>query len=52
MIEPSLEALARKYNCEKQVCRYCYARLHKKASNCRKCSSNELRPKKKLSNKK
>ena len=27
VIDPSLAALARSYNCDKQVCRKCYARL-------------------------
>uniref|UniRef100_A0A7S0UQE0 Ubiquitin-like domain-containing protein n=1 Tax=Polytomella parva TaxID=51329 RepID=A0A7S0UQE0_9CHLO len=51
IIEPSLQALARKYNQEKVICRKCYARLHPRAKNCRKkkCGhSNQLRPKKKL----
>eukprot|EP00163_Fabomonas_tropica_P024317 TRINITY_DN41_c0_g1_i4.p2 TRINITY_DN41_c0_g1~~TRINITY_DN41_c0_g1_i4.p2 ORF type:complete len:208 (-),score=75.32 TRINITY_DN41_c0_g1_i4:105-728(-) len=51
IIEPSLAVLARKYNCDKQVCRKCYARLPPRASNCRKkkCGhTNQLRPKKKL----
>ena len=51
VIEPSLMILARKYNCDKMVCRKCYARLHAKATNCRKkkCGhTNQLRPKKKL----
>eukprot|EP01069_Polyplicarium_translucidae_P011114 Polyplicarium_translucidae@DN3539_c0_g1_i1.p1 len=51
VIEPSLAVLARKYNCDKQICRKCYARLPPKATNCRnkKCGhSNQLRPKKKL----
>ena len=51
IIEPALMALARKYNCEKMICRKCYARLHPRAVNCRKkkCGhSNSLRPKKKL----
>lgn len=51
VIEPSLRVLAMKYNCDKQICRKCYARLHSKATNCRKrkCGhSNQLRPKKKL----
>uniref|UniRef100_A0A1E1WZ97 Ubiquitin-ribosomal protein eL40 fusion protein n=1 Tax=Amblyomma aureolatum TaxID=187763 RepID=A0A1E1WZ97_9ACAR len=51
VIEPSLRILARKYNCDKMICRKCYARLHPKATNCRKrkCGhSNNLRPKKKL----
>lgn len=50
-IEPSLLALARKYNCDKKVCRRCYARLPMRATNCRKkkCGhSNQLRLKKKL----
>uniref|UniRef100_A0A0G4G9Z9 Ubiquitin-like domain-containing protein n=1 Tax=Chromera velia CCMP2878 TaxID=1169474 RepID=A0A0G4G9Z9_9ALVE len=51
VIEPSLQILARSYNCDKQICRKCYARLPPRASNCRKKScghSNQLRPKKKL----
>merc|ERR1711974_310633 len=51
VIEPTLQALARKYNCDKKVCRGCYARLHARAHNCRKkkCGrSNQLRLKKKL----
>jgi len=51
VIEPSLQALARKYNCDKLICRDCYARLHPRATNCRKkkCGhSSHLRPKKKL----
>eukprot|EP00913_Durusdinium_trenchii_P008528 g8009.t1 len=51
VIEPSLAVLARKFNCEKMICRKCYARLHARAVNCRKkkCGhSNQLRPKKKL----
>lgn len=51
VIEPSLRILAMKYNCDKLICRKCYARLHSKATNCRKrkCGhSNNLRPKKKL----
>ncbi|KAH7588772.1 Ubiquitin family [Nakaseomyces glabratus] len=51
IIEPSLKALASKYNCEKSVCRKCYARLPPRATNCRKrkCGhTNQLRPKKKL----
>ena len=49
-MEPTLAALARKYNVEKKICRDCYARLPPKAMNCRKRScghSNHLRPKKK-----
>jgi len=49
--DPSLAMLARKFNCEKQICRKCYARLPPKATNCRKkkCGhSSQLRPKKKL----
>ena len=44
-------ALAKKTNCEKMVCRKCYARLPPRAKNCRKKScghTNQLRPKKKL----
>ncbi|UYV72536.1 RpL40 [Cordylochernes scorpioides] len=51
VIEPSLRILAQKYNCDKMICRKCYARLQLKATNCRKrkCGhSNNLRPKKKL----
>merc|ERR1712047_171265 len=51
VIEPTLRLLAQKYNCEKMICRRCYARLHPRAKNCRKkkCGhSNNLRPKKKL----
>ena len=51
VIEPSLMILARKYNCDKMICRKCYARMHSKASNCRKkkCGhTSQLRPKKKL----
>ncbi|CAN6175470.1 unnamed protein product [Urochloa humidicola] len=43
--------LARKHNEKKMICRHCYARLHPKATNCRKkkCGhSNALRAKKKL----
>ncbi|GJN08546.1 hypothetical protein PR202_ga26480 [Eleusine coracana subsp. coracana] len=53
IIEPSLQALARKYNQDKMICRKCYARLHPRAVNCRKkkCGhSNQLRPKKKIKN--
>merc|ERR1712062_268898 len=28
VIEPSLRLLAQKYNCDKMICRKCYARLH------------------------
>lgn len=51
IIEPSLKVLASKYNCEKMICRKCYARLPPRAVNCRKkkCGhTNQLRPKKKL----
>jgi ribosomal protein L40E/ubiquitin len=46
VMEPSLVDLARKHNCDKMVCRKCYARLQPKATNCRKCGHAELRPKK------
>ncbi|RKF76873.1 Ubiquitin-60S ribosomal protein L40 [Golovinomyces cichoracearum] len=51
IIEPSLKALASKYNCEKMICRKCYARLPPRAVNCRKkkCGhTSQLRPKKKI----
>eukprot|EP01053_Blabericola_migrator_P009040 Blabericola_migrator_1__9039@NODE_480_length_8144_cov_370_014362_g305_i1_p7_GENE_NODE_480_length_8144_cov_370_014362_g305_i1NODE_480_length_8144_cov_370_014362_g305_i1_p7_ORF_typecomplete_len132_score13_23ubiquitin/PF00240_23/1_1e39Ribosomal_L40e/PF01020_17/1_2e27Rad60SLD/PF11976_8/8_7e11Ubiquitin_5/PF18037_1/2_7e08Rad60SLD_2/PF13881_6/9_2e08Ubiquitin_2/PF14560_6/1_5e07DUF2407/PF10302_9/3_7e05Blt1/PF12754_7/0_00037UN_NPL4/PF11543_8/0_0019Ubiquitin_4/PF18036_1/0_36DUF2604/PF10790_9/0_0085TBK1_ULD len=50
-IEPTLVQLARSYNCEKMICRKCYARLPPKATNCRKkgCGhTSQIRPKKKL----
>ncbi|KAJ7749512.1 ubiquitin-carboxy extension protein, partial [Mycena maculata] len=34
----SLKVLASKYNCDKQICRKCYARLSPRATNCRKRS--------------
>ncbi len=52
-IEPNLQELARKYNCDKKICRKCYARLHPRATNCRKkkCGrTNQLRLKKKIRN--
>ncbi|KAK2381981.1 ubiquitin-60S ribosomal protein L40 [Trifolium repens] len=51
IFEPSLMALARKYNQDKTICRKCYFRLHPRAVNCRKkkCGhNNQLRPKKKI----
>ena len=48
MIEPNLKNLAQKYRCEKLICRRCYARLNIRANNCRKCSSTDLRIKKKI----
>ncbi|RZF38740.1 hypothetical protein LSTR_LSTR014294 [Laodelphax striatellus] len=51
VIEPTLRILAMKYNCDKMICRKCYARLHPRATNCRKkkCGhTNNIRPKKKL----
>jgi ubiquitin C len=51
IIEPSLLILAKKHNCDKQICRKCYARLPPRATNCRKkkCGhSSQLRVKKKL----
>ncbi len=51
VIEPSLAALARKYNTDKMVCRPCYARLAARATHCRKkkCGrSSDLRIKKKI----
>eukprot|EP00543_Licmophora_paradoxa_P000206 CAMPEP_0202453108 /NCGR_PEP_ID=MMETSP1360-20130828/11155_1 /ASSEMBLY_ACC=CAM_ASM_000848 /TAXON_ID=515479 /ORGANISM="Licmophora paradoxa, Strain CCMP2313" /LENGTH=178 /DNA_ID=CAMNT_0049072107 /DNA_START=274 /DNA_END=811 /DNA_ORIENTATION=+ len=49
--DPTLALLARGYNCEKAICRKCYARLPPRAKNCRKkkCGhTSQLRPKKKL----
>ena len=49
--DPSLSALAKETNCDKKICRKCYARLPIRAKNCRKkkCGhTNQLRPKKKL----
>jgi ribosomal protein L40E len=49
--DPSLAALAKTFNCEKMVCRKCYARLPPRAKNCRKkkCGhTNQLRIKKKV----
>ena len=48
MLEPNAKNLAQKYNCNKLICRKCYARLHIKSINCRKCGSKDLRLKKKL----
>jgi len=51
IIEPSLQILARKYNQDKLICRKCYARMHPRATNCRKkkCGrTSQLRPKKKI----
>lgn len=48
--DPSLQALAKSFIVDKQVCRKCYARLPKTSNICRKrnCKSTDLRPKKKL----
>jgi len=51
VFDPSLAALAKTFNCERMICRKCYARLPARATNCRKkkCGhTNQLRPKKKL----
>ena len=48
MIDPSSKLLAETTNCNKLVCRMCYARLSPRATNCRKCHSAQLRPKKRL----
>merc|ERR1719201_776109 len=51
VIDPTLAQLARKYNCNKMICRKCYARLPPRAKNYRKkkCGrTNQLRPKKKM----
>jgi large subunit ribosomal protein L40e len=49
-IEPTLLVLARKFNCEKMICRGCYARNPVRAVNCRRCGCSDLRMKKKLKN--
>lgn len=36
LIEPTLAALARETNCDRKICRKCYARLPPRAVNCRK----------------
>ena len=49
-MDPTVAAIAKKYNVEKKICRKCYATLPLKATNCRKrkCGhSNQLRLKKK-----
>ena len=49
--DPTLEKLAKSNNCDKMICRKCYARLPLRSKNCRKkkCGhSNDLRSKKKL----
>ena len=51
MIEPNLKSLAESFLCQKKICRKCYARLYKNATNCRKCSSSDLRNKKNGKNK-
>ena len=48
MIDPGSKQLAQKYSCDRMICRKCFARLDKRASNCRKCHSKDLRMKKKL----
>ena len=50
-IEPSLAALARKFRCDKMICRICYATNPIRATKCRKrkCGHNpDMRPKKKV----
>jgi large subunit ribosomal protein L40e len=49
-MDPTIAAIAKKYNCDKKICRKCYATLPLKATNCRKrkCGhSNQIRLKKK-----
>ena len=49
-MDPTIAAIAKKFNCDKKICRKCYATLPLKATNCRKrkCGhSNQLRLKKK-----
>lgn len=51
VLEPTLKVLAEKYNCNKKICRKCYARLSITAKNCRKkkCGGNSnLRLKKNI----
>ena len=48
---PESAEIAKRYNCERMICRKCYARLSIRATNCRKknCGkSSDLRVKKKL----
>ena len=50
VMDPTIAAVAKKFNCDKKICRKCYATLPLKATNCRKrkCGhSNQLRLKKK-----
>ncbi|TKA51759.1 Ubiquitin-60S ribosomal protein L40 [Rhodotorula sp. CCFEE 5036] len=44
IIEPALRQLASTYNCEKMICRKCYARLPPRATNCRKRSCGYVVP--------
>ena len=46
--DPASHALARKYICDKLICRHCYARNPLKADKCRRCKHTDLRPKKQL----
>ena len=49
--DPTLAQLAKSKNCDKMICRKCYARLPPRATTCRKkkCGhTNQLRIKKKL----
>ena len=45
-MEPTLVALAKKFNQDLQICRQCYARNSLRAKNCRRCHSTHLRRKK------
>jgi large subunit ribosomal protein L40e len=50
VMDPTIAAIAKKFNCDKKICRKCYATLPLKATNCRKrkCGhTNQLRLKKK-----
>ena len=40
-IEPSMRLVAHKVNCDKMICRKWYARLHPRATNCRKKAKEE-----------
>ena len=53
-IAPHLKDLAMNFNCNKKICRKCYARLPPQATNCRKRRCGHcpnIRPKKKLKEK-
>ena len=41
VLDPTLAQIAKKYNCDKMICRKCYARLPPRAKNCRKKNVEE-----------